>query len=817
MNVFTLLSLPSSSKGFSLLPTAHHDGSGSPPRKARRLDSHDTTQSPSSAHRSKGPSNVFTGAVRITITGQANIRKPSVVDSFKLLRGSIRTALDRENPKDFSTTYERIYAACAIVVRDSSNHTVVREKSNYADSLLKDLQDQIGKCVVRLKGPYLAGSYEGLESIQEFNNICSWYEGRIRLLEALFTPLDELYIPTKQSELRIRQFAYTQFTQLLDEPRITTLLNTTLSTALQKIRKDEMTRSLVQKCSVPDDLKTTIHAHIEHLRTHGRYELFEGVYVTLSERYYEKEGNEVFEVVGMDSAKYFEYVVERMKQERERSGVLLEQESTGKVLGCVEQALVVKRAVWVATALPKLIETNKLDQLKLLNELFYRLGPEHLDTLRRVFRDYVKTEVATLVTDKTQDSEMISRLVSFRHQCNTAALQSLLDCTSPNSIPDQRYHDGLLDGLREGFKARRSKPAELLAKRLDELLRKGSKGDEVGFWRSLNDVIQLCRHTDDKDVLKAYYLRALAKRLLVRRSASDEDELRVLDLLNNDVPDISAAKNYFKDITFSKELNDAFHTKHPTHTSLTVNVLQQGNWPFIPPQKEVTLPHEMRDALAAYITFYKAEKTVHSTRKLIWNWALFTAVVTARFKTETKELSVSVLQALVLLLFNDTEKPTWSWTEIKGAVDIEEDELKRTLQSLACGKKRVLKKVPAGRDVNENDEFQFNADFQDPRARVHINSIQVKETAEEHQRTESSIQDDRKHYLDAAIVRIMKAKKELTYEQLKTETIESVRRHFMPEVQDIKKRVEALTEQEYIERKSRGGDDRELNVYMYVA
>lgn len=78
----------------------------------------------------------------------------------------------------------------------------------------------------------------------------------------------------------------------------------------------------------------------------------------------------------------------------------------------------------------------------------------------------------------------------------------------------------------------------------------------------------------------------------------------------------------------------------------------------------------MRDALAAYITFYKAEKTVHSTRKLIWNWALFTAVVTARFKTETKELSVSVLQALVLLLFNDTEKPTWSWTEIKGAVDI---------------------------------------------------------------------------------------------------------------------------------------------------
>jgi cullin-4 len=54
--------------------------------------------------------------------------------------------------------------------------------------------------------------------------------------------------------------------------------------------------------------------------------------------------------------------------------------------------------------------------------------------------------------------------------------------------------------------------------------------------------------------------------------------------------------------------------------------------------------------------------------------------------------------------------------------------LKRTLQSLACGKKRVLKKSPVGREVEEDDVFRFNADFTDPRPKVHINSIQVKET-----------------------------------------------------------------------------------------
>lgn len=55
-------------------------------------------------------------------------------------------------------------------------------------------------------------------------------------------------------------------------------------------------------------------------------------------------------------------------------------------------------------------------------------------------------------------------------------------------------------------------------------------------------------------------------------------------------------------------------------------------------------------------------------------------------------------------------------------------DLKRTLQSLACGKKRVLRKVPAGRDVDDSDSFYFNADFTDPRPKVHITSIQAKET-----------------------------------------------------------------------------------------
>jgi len=58
----------------------------------------------------------------------------------------------------------------------------------------------------------------------------------------------------------------------------------------------------------------------------------------------------------------------------------------------------------------------------------------------------------------------------------------------------------------------------------------------------------------------------------------------------------------------------------------------------------------------------------------------------------------------------------------------------------------------------------------------------------------------------------MKAKKELSYEQLKTQTIEAVKSHFVPEVVVIKQRITGLVEQEYLRR-----DEDDMNKYIYVA
>lgn len=54
--------------------------------------------------------------------------------------------------------------------------------------------------------------------------------------------------------------------------------------------------------------------------------------------------------------------------------------------------------------------------------------------------------------------------------------------------------------------------------------------------------------------------------------------------------------------------------------------------------------------------------------------------------------------------------------------------LRRTLQSLACGKARVLTKSPRGKEVVDTDTFHYNLDFSNQLFRIRINQIQLKET-----------------------------------------------------------------------------------------
>jgi cullin-4 len=114
----------------------------------------------------------------------------------------------------------------------------------------------------------------------------------------------------------------------------------------------------------------------------------------------------------------------------------------------------------------------------------------------------------------------------------------------------------------------------------------------------------------------------------------------------------------------------------------------------------------------------------YSGRKLQWQPNLGHCVLRATFKTGHKELKVSLFQTLVLCSFNEADD--LSLEEIKEATGVEDGELRRTLQSLACGKARVLQKMPRGKEVVDKDRFNFNKDFTHQLFHIKINQASAK-------------------------------------------------------------------------------------------
>ena len=104
---------------------------------------------------------------------------------------------------------------------------------------------------------------------------------------------------------------------------------------------------------------------------------------------------------------------------------------------------------------------------------------------------------------------------------------------------------------------------------------------------------------------------------------------------------------------------------------------------------------------------------------------------------------VSLAQAIILLLFNDSEALNYNQIEIMTQMNTKE--LKKSLQSLSCGKYKVLIKNTEGKNINENDSFAFNKEFESSSRVLKINSIQAKESLEERKITREKVFKDRQY------------------------------------------------------------------------
>uniref|UniRef100_T1PIM5 Cullin-4A n=1 Tax=Musca domestica TaxID=7370 RepID=T1PIM5_MUSDO len=659
--------------------------------------------------------------------------------------------------------------------------------------LYTKLKDLTEAHVKRNVETFTGGSMDKLVFLKKINDWWLSYCQQMIMMRSIFLYLDRTYVlqnPTVQSiwDMGLDLFrTHIALNSLVQKRTVEGLLM-----LIEKERNgDAVDRGLLKSLiRMLCDLQIYISA-------------FEEKFLIATRQLYQAEGQRKMQE--LDVPEYLQHVDKRLAEENERLLHYLDSGTKHPLIYTVEKELLAEHLTQILQkGLDTLMEEHRLNDLTLLYSLLSRVKNGTAELCGN-FNGYIKKKGRTIVIDPEKDKNMVQDLLDFKDKMDVI----VRTCFERN----EKFTNSLREAFEFFINQRANKPAELIAKYVDMKLRAGNKeATEEELEQILDKIMVLFRFIHGKDVFEAFYKKDLSKRLLMSKSASVDAEKSMLSKLKQECGGgfTSKLEGMFKDMELSRDINIAFKQYVAnmegefTNIDLTVNILTMGYWPTYP-LTEVNMPPQLVNPQQVFNKFYLAK---HSGRKLQWQPTLGHCVLKARFDAGPKELMVSLFQALVLLLFNDRD--TLSYEEILAATNIESGELRRILQSLACGRARVITKEPKGREVEDKDQFHYNNEFVNKLFRIKINQIQMKETTEEQKATEERVFQDRQYQIDAAIVRIMKMRKTLSHNLLITELFNQLT--FPVKPADLKKRIESLIDRDYMER-----DKDNQNQYNYVA
>jgi cullin 3 len=549
------------------------------------------------------------------------------------------------------------------------------------------------------------------------------------------------------------------------------------------------------------------------LRTKEVYiEDFEKYFLEQTTNFYKTES--LMFISNNTCSDYIAKVEGRLKEEVDRVAHYLDDSTSPKLKECVERELIANHAKSLVemerSGCVAMFNESKIDDLHRLYKLFCRV-PSTLEHVQLSMQKHVEN----LGNDLMKDPEMNKEPISF--------VQKLLDIR-------EKYDRIVCEGFEankdfqmalkvafESFINNDNRVAQFLSSYIDDLLRNRMREfTEEAVDMLLNKIIILFRYLHDKDIFEQYYKVHLSKRLLSGKAQSDDVERSMISKLKTECGYQFSSKleGMFTDMRNSKTTQQKYSTYQQENkeqcvgtVDLIPTILTTGFWPAqVAPSCE--LPPIVKDTIAVFEKFYYSE---HTGRQLTWYTNLGTADIKCSFQ-RSHELTVSTYQMCVLMLFNDRREI--SFREMVDMTKVNPAELRRHVLSLNVPKFPILKRENKSKEIDDSDVFSVNKAFKSKLYRIKIPLIVVKEAVASGSGLPEIVEEDRRHLVEAAIVRVMKARKTLEHNNLIAEVTKQLTARFRPSPQQIKKRIECLIERDYLERNK---SDSTGKLYDYLA
>eukprot|EP00998_Keelungia_sp_KM082_P005544 NODE_185_length_2391_cov_79.549912_g180_i0.p1 GENE.NODE_185_length_2391_cov_79.549912_g180_i0~~NODE_185_length_2391_cov_79.549912_g180_i0.p1 ORF type:complete len:747 (+),score=212.89 NODE_185_length_2391_cov_79.549912_g180_i0:78-2318(+) len=513
---------------------------------------------------------------------------------------------------------------------------------------------------------------------------------------------------------------------------------------------------------------------------------------------------------------YIRKVFKRLAEERDRISRCLDESTKPKIESVIKDRMVIQHKQQLIekehSGCLSMLRDWRVDDIKLLYECM-KLVNDIQDVVTCV-REYLLNWGRAFVSDPANNGQPVTIIEGILDQREkyTELLNTALTHLEDNKPVVDRTFEAAINKAFEDIVNKNQRIPEYLSLYVDSKLRKGkTQARDEDLDTIFDRCLIIFRYLKEKDVFEKYYKNHLAKRLLGGKSGSDEGERAFISKLRKEYGCHFTAKleGMFTDMansatameSFKEELN---RTGMKPPVDVSVQVLTTTYWP-VPTSTEVTIPQRLTDGLTTFKHFYLKQ---HTGRKLQWQYNMGNSDVKLFMppkpgqtapKRETNELNVSTFQMIVLLLFNNAD--TLTIAQLKEATQIHDADMKKAILSLCHGSKThgalLLKE---GKDFGPGTKLTFNKDFKSKLFKVKISQVVQKETDQEAKDTRSKVQEERQYHIDAAIVRVMKSRKQEEHRLLVLELVKIFSGKFTPSPDDIKRRIEDLIAREYLER-----------------
>ncbi|XP_075653952.1 cullin-1-like isoform X2 [Castanea sativa] len=522
-----------------------------------------------------------------------------------------------------------------------------------------------------------------------------------------------------------------------------------------------------------------------------------------------------------------------LRREKDGVSLYLHSSTEAKLLEKIQHEFL---SVYVTQLLEKdnsqchaLVRDDKVEDLSRMSELLFYLSknkerfrllfriPRGIEPVSSLFKQYVTAEVTALVKqaeDAASNKKAEKKdMVGLQEQ---VFVRKVIELHEKYQAYVNDYHT-FHKALKEAFEVFNkgvagSSSAELLATFCDNILKKGSswKLSDEDIEETLEKVVKLLDYISEKDLFAEFYRKKLARRLLFDKSANDDHERSILTKIKRKCGGqfTSKMERMVTDLTLTRENQTSFeeYLSNNSHANpgidLTVTVLTTGFWPRYK-SFDLNLPPELVKCVKVFREFYQT-KTKH--RKLTWIYSLGTCNISGKFEPKTMELIMTTYQASALLLFNSSDR--LSYSDIMTELNLTDNDIVRLLHSLSCAKYKILNKEPNTKTISPTDYFEFNSKFTDKMRRIKI----LLPPVDEKKKVIEDVDKDRLYAIDASIVRVMKSRKVLGHQQLVMECVEQLGHMFKPNLKAIKKRIDDLITRDYLER-----DKDNPNLFRYLA